>query len=232
MSLRRCVSMAAVLPAIMGALGSISLGGSVAFCDDGPLGQFEGHSDVGSPRLPGSAFYNGASQEYALSAAGTNMWAERDEFHFAWKRMKGDFILQARVELVGKGVEEHRKLGFIARKSLGADSPYADVAVHGDGLTSLQYRRTPGAETEQVRAAVTGPDFIQLERKGNTYTLSAAHFGDPLVASQITDLDLGDDVYVGIFLCSHNPDVVERGVFRDVRIIRPAKDGFVPYHDY
>src|SRR5258708_3941584 len=95
------------------ALSLIPLGGSVALCDDGPLGQFDGHSDVGSPRLSGSAVYNGASQEYALSAAGTNMWAKRDEFHFAWKHMKGDFILQARVELVGKGIEEHRKLGFI-----------------------------------------------------------------------------------------------------------------------
>ena len=35
-------------------------------------------------------------------------------------------------------------------------------------------------------------------------------------------LDLGDDVLVGLVLCSHNPDVTERAVFRDVRIIRPA----------
>ena len=37
---------------------------------------------------------------------------------------------------------------------------------------------------------------------------------------------------VGLALCSHNPDVVERAVFSNVRIIRPAKDGFVPYRDY
>jgi TolB protein len=33
-------------------------------------------------------------------------------------------------------------------------------------------------------------------------------------------------------LCSHNPDVVERAVFSNVRVIRPAKEGFVPYRDY
>ena len=33
-------------------------------------------------------------------------------------------------------------------------------------------------------------------------------------------------------VCSHNPDVVERAVFRNVRIIRPAKEDFVPYRDY
>ena len=46
------------------------------------------------------------------------------------------------------------------------------------------------------------------------------------------DLNLGDEVLVGLALCSHNPDVVERAVFSNVRIIRPAKDGFVPYRDY
>jgi TolB protein len=207
-------------------------GGSVALCQESRLGQFDGHADVGSPQIPGSATYNAVSQEYALAASGVNMWAQRDEFHFVWKRMKGDFILQARVELVGKGVDPHRKLGFIVRSTLDADSPYADVAVHGDGLTSLQYRRARGAITEQVQSAVAGPDFVQLERKGNTYTMSVARFGDPVTQSPLADLALGDEVYAGLFLCSHNSSVVEKAVFRDVRIIRPAKEGFVPYRDY
>jgi len=197
-----------------------------------PLGLFEGHGDVGAPKIAGSAFFNAVSQEYSLSAAGTNMWAQRDEFRFAWKKMKGDFILQARVELIGKGVDPHRKLGLIVRTSLDADSPYADAAVHGDGLTSLQFRRTKGAITEQVESPLKGADVIQLERKGSTYVFSAAKYGEPYVPVQVADLALGDDVHVGLFLCSHNPDVVERAVFRDVRVIRPAKDGFVPYRDY
>src|SRR6185369_9938474 len=145
-----------------------------------PLGQFEDHADVGSAKLSGSAAYDAVAQEYSVSAAGANMWANRDEFHFLWKRMKGDFILQARVEFVGKGVDPHRKLGWIVRSTLEEDSPYADATVHGDGLTSLQFRRTKGAITEQVRSTVTGPDFIQLERKGNDYIFSAARFGEAL----------------------------------------------------
>jgi len=199
---------------------------------DTTVGQFEGHGDIGSPRLAGSAAYNAVSQEYTLTAAGANMWAARDEFHFAWKKMTGDFILQARVELVGRGVDAHRKLGWIVRSSLDEDSPYADAAIHGDGLTSLQFRKAKGAATEQVTSAITRADVVQLERKGNTYTMSVARFGDPFTVSTVADLALGDEVYAGLFLCSHNPDVVEKAVFRDVRIIRPAKDGFVPYRDY
>jgi len=195
------------------------------------MGQFDGNGDIGSPKLPGAATYNAVSQEYSISAAGLNMWGTRDEFHFLWKRLKGDFILQARVEFVGTGVDPHRKLGWIVRSSLEPDSPYADATVHGDGLTSLQFRRTKGAVTEQVQARASAPDFIQLERQGNDYIFSAARFGEPLVACQ-TNLAIGDEVYAGLFLCSHNSNVVEKALFRDVRIIRPAKVGFVPYRDY
>ena len=187
---------------------------------------------MGAPRRAGSAIYNPLSQSYTLSAAGTNMWGARDEFQFVWKRLSGDFILQARVELLGQGVDPHRKLGLIVRSTLDADSPYADAVVHGDGLTSLQYRRTKGAATEQVVSAVKGADVLQLERKGTTYVFSAARYGEPFTVTQVADVALGDEVLAGLFLCSHNPEVVERAVFRDVRIIRPARAGFVPYRDY
>ncbi len=107
-----------------------------------------------------------------------------------------------------------------------------DGAIHGDGLTSLQLRRTKGAATEQVVSAITGADVVQLARKGGTYTLSVARFGDPFTTAEVRDVDLGDEVHVGLFLCSHNPDVVEKAIFRDVRVIRPAPEGFTPYRDY
>ncbi|MEK7674834.1 MAG: biopolymer transporter TolR [Verrucomicrobiota bacterium] len=207
-------------------------GAVVAAAQAGPLGQFDDHADVGSPKIAGNATYNAVSQEYSISAAGFNMWANRDEFHFIMKRIKGDFILQARVEFVGQGVDPHRKLGWIVRSTLDADSAYADATVHGDGLASLQYRPTQGAVTEQARSSVTGPDFLQLERKGHTYLFSAARFGEALAPCQISDLALGDEPYVGLFLCSHNSNVVEKAIFRDVRIVRPAKENFVPYRDY
>src|SRR5215207_10883539 len=82
-----------------------------------PLGDFDAHGDIGAPKIAGSAAYNPVSQDYTLTAAGTNMWAQRDEFHFVWKKMGGDFILQTRVELIGKGVDPHRKAGLIVRVS-------------------------------------------------------------------------------------------------------------------
>ena len=46
------------------------------------------------------------------------------------------------------------------------------------------------------------------------------------------DLDLGDDVYVGLFVCSHNAGVSETAVFHNVRITIPAPATLVPYRQY
>jgi TolB protein len=197
-----------------------------------PIGVFDEHGDVGAVKIPGSATYDAATEDYTIAASGANMWSGTDEFHFAWKKVKGDFILQARVEFAGKGVEAHRKVGLMARASLAPTSPHVNVARHGDGLTSLQFRRAEGADTEEIRAEENGPDVLQLERKGDVYTMSAARFGEPYSRKQLTDVKLGDEVYVGIYLCSHNPDVTEKAVLRNVRLIRPVKEGFTPYRDY
>jgi len=196
------------------------------------VGDFETHGDVGSPKIAGSAAYNPLSQEYALSAAGANMWAQRDEFQFVSRALTGDFILQTRVRFSGTGVDPHRKAGLMIRATMDADSPYVDAVVHGNGLTSLQFRRTKGAATEEKQSAIAGADVLQLERRGSRFIMSAAKFGDPFTVTELGDVTLPDAVLAGLALCSHNPDVVERAVFGNVRVIRPAPENFRPYRDY
>ena len=194
-------------------------------------GVFTDQTDVGNPLRAGRTTYDAAKQEYTIEGAGTNIWANRDEFHFVWRRMKGDFILTTNAAFVGKGVEPHRKIGWMVRTNLNNDSPHAVAVVHGDGLTSLQFRRAKGAATEESVSQLKGAEVLQLERKGNTYRMSVARFGDAFTSEEVS-LDLGDEVYVGLFVCSHNKDVTESAVFSNVRITVPARDDFVPYRDY
>src|SRR5688500_3839613 len=96
----------------------LSLTNSSSFSQLEPLGVFAGHTDVGNPAKPGAATYDPEKQQYTIAGAGTNMWAGRDEFQFAWQRLKGNFILTTRAEFMGKGVEEHRKIGWTVRSNL------------------------------------------------------------------------------------------------------------------
>src|ERR1051326_6128470 len=83
------------------------------------LGQFNGQTDIGSPKLSGSATYDSAAQEYTLTGAGTNMWFGADQFHFVWKKMKGDFILRCRTEFIGKGAIVSCRTGQLRGADVG-----------------------------------------------------------------------------------------------------------------
>ena len=185
------------------------------------IGIFEGHGDIGTNVKPGSATYIPATQQYVISGAGYNVWFDHDEFQYVWKKLKGDFILYSRAEFLGPWVDYHRKVGWMVRKSLDGNSAQVNAVEHGDGLTSLQWRPTSGAQTEEHRLKMKYANSIQLERKGNMYIMRAAVYGDTFETDTLKNIDLGDEVYVGLFVGSHNSDVVETGVFSNVRIMVP-----------
>ncbi|MEZ5424871.1 MAG: hypothetical protein R2747_01280 [Pyrinomonadaceae bacterium] len=196
------------------------------------IGLFGASGDVGDVKKGGTARFDLDTEEYTLVGSGANMWAKRDEFHFLWKKLEGDFILTARARFVGKGVEPHRKMGLIIRSGLESDAAQASAVVHGDGLTSLQFRRAKGSDTEEIKTDLKAADVLRLQRKGDTFIMSVARFGEPFTTVQVAEVPLGASALAGLFVCSHNPDVSEEAVFRDVRLTVPAKNDFVPYRDY
>ena len=196
------------------------------------FGIFENQTNVGDPAKKGSVSYDPEKQEYTLTGSGINMWGENDQFQFLYKSIQGDFILRAQLNFVGAGTDPHRKIGWIIRNNLSSNSPQVNATVHGDGLTSLQYRKTPGGATEQITSTDSLPDVIQLERRAGTYYMSTAKIGKPFTTVELKDVDLRNEVFVGLFVCSHNADVIEKAQFHNVRIIKPADPDFQPYRDY
>jgi TolB protein len=205
---------------------------TVVYSQNKAIGIFDNNTDIGAVKHKGAAVYDTKTQQYTVNGSGANIWLDHDEFHFVWKRLKGDFILRTNASFIGKGTEAHRKFGLMVRKTLDSRSAHVNAVVHGDGLTSLQYRKATGDSTKEQKSALTSADVIQLERRGNTYTMSVARKGEVFAPEEKVDLDLGDEVYVGIFVCSHNADVVEKAVFNNVRIVVPAPASLVPYKQY
>lgn len=188
------------------------------------IGAFEDQSDVGATPKAGSAAYDSKSRKYTVTGGGANMWATADAFHFVWKRVSGDVTVTARVALRGTGGNEHRKAGLMIRQGLGPGDAYADAVVHGNGLTSLQYRETAGAQTLEVRAGKTAPRFLRLVRQGNRFTLFAADSKRSFTQMGYTNVVLYDPVYVGLAVCAHDADALQTAIFGNVDVkARPAQ---------
>lgn len=188
-----------------------------------PIGVFEGHGDVGNVLHEGSVQYDEAHHSYAIAGSGENIWFTADAFQFAWKKVSGDLTLDADVSFVGAGKNPHRKAILMFRQSLDPDSAYADVALHGDGLTSLQYREGKGAVTNEIQSNISAPTRLRLEKRGDYFYMWLARSGEKLqIAGGSIRIPIKGAYYLGIGICSHDKDSVERAIFSNVALSAPA----------
>jgi TolB protein len=196
----------------------------LALAPAGPraVGDFKDHAEVGKVERPGSAEYDAGRREYRVTGSGDNVWGKADAFHFVWRKASGDVSIGFDVKFVGDGKNAHRKACGMVRQGLDADAAYADVAVHGDGLISLQYRREKGGVTEEVKSPVKGPAAVRLERRGDAFTLFVKPEGRPEAAAGPVRLAMKDPVYVGLAVCSHDAAVSETAVFSNVVVSAPS----------
>ncbi len=194
-----------------------------------PVGLFDDHADIGNPKMHGDAAYDPATQAYTLKGGGSNIWFNRDEFHFVYKKIKGDFILTADFAFSGDsaGAVGHRKIGWMIRESTDEGAASANACNHIDGLVVLQWRPYHGMfmrDPEEERFyPKKGGQTIQLQRIGKIITMKIAHPGEPLqlVGSCTTDA-LEKDVLVGLYICSHDSNQVATAKVWNVRIDKPV----------
>jgi Tol biopolymer transport system component len=209
------------------------LSGMLADAQENKTGIFSGNADIGSPAIGGSGYYDAARQVYTIRGSGYNIWFGRDEFRYLFNKMKGDFILTAEFEFSGKGMNAHRKTGWMVRTNEEDNSPHISATLHGDGLTILQWRPLRGAflrdPEDQYFAPKSGYSILQLERAGKSYIMRAAHPGEPLQVIGEREVEgLPDEVMAGLFICSHDPSVTEEVRVRNVRIDSPVPVNYNP----
>lgn len=213
---------------------------AVANCQQEPLGIFDGHQDIGNPKQAGAAEYNASKQSYTLKGGGYNIWFNRDEFHYLYKKLAGDFILTANFEFLGDGGSNHRKIGWMIRPNSDESAAQICAVSHGDGLTVLQWRVLRGAYMRDPEDEIATPkknfEIIQLERTGKTITMRVAHPGEPLQVVGSHDMaDMPDSVLAGLFICAHDSATTEQARVWNVRIDKPVansyntnKSGYLP----
>jgi TolB protein len=184
-----------------------------------PIGAFDGQSDIGTVLHPGSAVFDSSNKTYTIAGSGENMWFASDAFHFIWTKASGDLSLTADVSFLGTGGNKHRKGVLMIRQSLDPDSIYADVALHGDGLTSLQFRDDKGGLTHEVQSNLSAPGTLRIEKRGDYFFMSLAPKGGKVeIASGSVRIPIQGSYYVGLGVCSHDKDAVEKATFSNVAL--------------
>jgi TolB protein len=186
-------------------------------------GLFEGQSDVGAVTPPGTASQDSPS-DYTVTAAGANVWARVDAFHYLWKKMSGDVVLTADVTFPPAAYShppaEHRKGMLMIRQSLDPGGQQVSIHVHGVGMTALQHRDRRGANTQSIEINLDAlPKTVRLEKRGDVFTMFISRKGEPLhqVGASVK-LHFAEPFYVGLAVTSHDADTTDKVTFRNVKL--------------
>lgn len=194
-----------------------------AFAQTDTLGFFSNHMDIGNPKNKGNAKYDKVTHTYVVKGSGYNIWFNRDEFQFLFKKIKGDFTATANFQFVGDKGNGHRKIGWMIRESTDEKSIHVSAVDHGDGLTVLQWRSLTGEDMKDPEGEIFYPEkhfeVIQLQRIGKKIIMRVGHVGEELktVGAHIMT-NMPDDALVGLFICSHDPEVMEEAKIWDIHI--------------
>ena len=196
-----------------------------AFAQTGTFGAFTNSDDVGAPPLKGSAEFDPATGQYKITGTGTDIWAKADQFHYVWREISGDFAVAATARFLTDGIG-HRKAVIMLRQSLDTDSPFVQLAIHGDGTPAVQFRTTKGNNTNTVDFLNEGPGVWQLKlvRQGENITVWIAKDGAPLRELGHTLSQFRSPILLGLGVSSHTQEATNTVLFSDVSVeqLKPA----------
>jgi hypothetical protein len=192
------------------------------------IGIFKGQTDVGSALVPGSSSYDAATGQYTIVSAGYNVWYQRDEFRYIWKKMSGDVSLAADVAFPDPAGYNDRKAVLVIRQSLDDDSKEMVVALHGAGLMHLAWRPVADSMMKEERVNhrkdhstdslnVGLAKRIGIQKQGDSFTVWISMHGEPM--HQMGDpvqLHIEGPFYAGIGFCSHLPAKTDTAVLSHV----------------
>jgi TolB protein len=190
-----------------------------AAAESGKFGRFTNSDDVGAPALKGSVVFDPATGQYKITGSVSDIWGKADQFHYVWREMSGDFAVTAAAKFLTDGIG-HRKAVIMLRKSLENDSPFLQLAIHGDGMPAVQFRKASADNTNTVDFPVEGPGTwkLKLQRQGATVTVWVAKDGAPLRELGHTTTQLGSPILVGLGVSSHTQEATNTVLFSDVSI--------------
>lgn len=202
---------------------------SCALAPSPGIGAFTAQADVGTVSRPGAAAFDADRGAYTVSSSGANMWFGEDDMHLVWRQASGDLSIAADIAFVGESKQPHRKAVLMIRQNLDPGSPMVDVSVHGDGLTSLQFRAAQGGPAKEIQSMMSRPARVRLDKIGDLVVLSVAAAGEePRPSGASFRLRFAEPFYVGMAVSAHDNAAYETAVFTRVELGAASAAAAVP----
>ena len=176
-------------------------------------------TDIGNPAITGKV--NIAEKDFEITAGGADIWGIKDEFHFSYQSLKGDFDMSVQI-LSLSTAHQYTKAGIMARADLSDNSQHVYYQVFPDnsarnknnGGCEFQYRLVKGGEMKAIypdpktdgnQYDVAFPNtWIRLKRSGDVFESYISNDNKSWKLYSTFTLKMPDELFVGLAVTSHN----------------------------
>ncbi len=172
--------------------------------------------DIGNPAIPSTGSLDQGT--FTITAEGSDIWGQSDQFNFIYQQVTGDVEVIARVDSVS-AAHAWSKSGVMIRSSLAANAAHGYALVSaGRGVAFQQRLNTGGSSTNTYGPSVSAPYWVRLVRKGTTVTAYSSSNGTTWSTISSSTIGLGATAYVGIATTSHNTSAATTATVSQVTI--------------
>ena len=176
-------------------------------------------TDIGNPAIAGKVTI--AEKEFEIIAGGADIWGTKDEFHFSYQTLKGDFDLSVQILSLSKA-NQYTKAGIMARADLSDNSEHVYYQIFPDnsarnknnGGCEFQYRSVKGGEMKAIypdqktagnQFDVAFPNtWIRLKRIGDIFESYISSDNKNWKLYSTFTLKMPSELFVGQAVTSHN----------------------------
>jgi hypothetical protein len=182
--------------------------------------------DVGPVSVPGESRYDADADEWTVVGDGRNVWGDTHEFHLVSGRADPPVRIEGRIPELD-GIEEFSKAGFTIRDGRGERDPFGFVGVTETHGIEVLWRPAGDTHTasEQFDDLLDGLPWYRIEYVDGLVTCSLSKDGDDWIPIDQKAVALGDEVLVGLLVCSHSSKQTAEATFADVRAHELDVDG-------
>ncbi|QHT70947.1 PKD domain-containing protein [Rhodocytophaga rosea] len=172
------------------------------------------HTDIGAVAITGGASFNNGV--FTVKSSGYDYWIPPDAFHYVYQPVSGNSTIIAKVNSI-EATNANALAGMMFRESLDANSSFVATVVNPRGtlLMSRQGTSQPAYQGQNGSA----PTWLKLVRNTDAFTASHSSDGVNWTPLWETTITMGNTIYVGLSLTSHDTTLINTSTFSDVSVI-------------